>query len=974
MSTEGIMRFFSVRPAKYNENQFTNNNRNFYLFPSGFKTSFYEILEDAKNRKVSKNEYISIAQNFKSTDGYVQDINELKFNIKLFLEYVNEHSSTELQLEKLKRKIEKLYGDVITEIVELQSFQETFISLADSILSDCIAIPTPPNRRDRLIIRFKLMKIISTMADNVQLPEVEKIGELLSQTTLILPDLTDLSDLPSKSNVIIKQLEPTDSEIEVDRIKKKLGLLTKVYNEIIHFLQLTEHTVTKTEADNSKSNVSHNDQKLWYKNKIHGRIDTTLPPIDLISVESKSVLHDLEINSSEVSPFYILELIETEMRNISSQLPSKYTPKKIIHIGSGIIDATQFQSILKKEGISKDLVAPSSCSFKAGIGDLLLVKQTLKAYELTEFAHVENILAGESKEREHRRHNLLEEIEITEEENETIKERDLQSTERNELQTEAERTINNQLKLETGLKISGSYGPSVNFTSSLNASSSTTVDEAQRQARSFGQDITIKSSERILNRVKKVRQRRILEEIEEINKHQIQNTGMGNAGNITGVYRWLNKIYDAQVLNYGQRMMYEFVVPEPATYYLHEIIQNPSEEDILIKPEPPTYPQTGGSNPLKPENLTQTNYQDYVSQYGITDAPVPPAQYIIVSFCEHQDRVQNGDPEAAYGRSSKLEIPEGYVAIAACIQKLGAWRDINTAAFVVIIGGRKFETVDELVSYKTFGRLYEKEISVVVQTIYLESFSIGIDVVCKRTSRMFEEWQQAMYKVIIETYQIQKKEYETKLEEATIQKGIKILGNNPLENRKIEREELKKTIIMMLTGKTSIALDSFEAGSPTEINIEAACKNGAYLQFFENAFEWNNLVYVFYPYYWGRESKWSSALHLKDPDPDFTAFLKAGAARVQVPVRPGYERAIAHFCQFNQIWEGNDIPLRDDDLYVPIVDEISENLGKFDVGIPYPEGAEPWKVTIPTSLVLLQDSGEVPDIEDSMSDTDNGLR
>jgi hypothetical protein len=143
-------------------------------------------------------------------------------------------------------------------------------------------------------------------------------------------------------------------------------------------------------------------------------------------------------------------------------------------------------------------------------------------------------------------------------------------------------------------------------------------------------------------------------------------------------------------------------------------------------------------------------------------------------------------------------------------------------------------------------------------------------------------------------------------------------------------------------------------------------------RFFENAFEWNNMVYVFYPYFWGRRPNWITALHLTDPDPDFAAFLKAGAARVQVPVRPGFEDAVAYYCQFREVWEGNDAPLIDDDLYVPIIDEITENLGKCDEGLPYPEDAQPWEVVVPTSLVLLQNLEEIPGIRDVL--TNNTVR
>jgi hypothetical protein len=219
----------------------------------------------------------------------------------------------------------------------------------------------------------------------------------------------------------------------------------------------------------------------------------------------------------------------------------------------------------------------------------------------------------------------------------------------------------------------------------------------------------------------------------------------------------------------------------------------------------------------------------------------------------------------------------------------------------------------------------------------------------------------------MEAYLVQKSVYEEKLAARAIQKGVAILGRNPLENRRIEREELKKLVIMMLTGTTSIARNSMQYTIEPNIDIHRACINGSWIRFFENAFEWNNLLYVLYPYFWGRKARWITALHFTDPDLDFAAFLKAGAARVQVPVRPGFEKAVAHFCQFGEIWEGNDPPLRDDALYVPIIEEITESLGKLDEGVPYPEGSQPWEVRIPTSLVLLQNLEEIPGIRDALT-------
>jgi len=411
--------------------------------------------------------------------------------------------------------------------------------------------------------------------------------------------------------------------------------------------------------------------------------------------------------------------------------------------------------------------------------------------------------------------------------------------------------------------------------------------------------------------------------------------------------------------------MYEFTIPEPAAYFLYTMVDNPPKQTTLIKPEPPMYVSGGQKRPLKPINLRRDNYHDYISQYHLTNAPVYPSEFTVVSFFDKQD----GKDPNNFGRASKLAIPDGYEAYGAMINSYKTFIKDQEKGLRIMVGGLSIERDNVWgAAYRHFNESYRGEISISVGGFQLASFVVSVDVFCSLTDEAISKWQHKMYDAIIQAYQVQKSDYDEKIAAAEIQAGIKILGRNPLENRRIEREELKKWVIMMLNNSPYIAMDAFNASySEPVINVKRACQQGSFIRFFENAFEWNNMTYVFYPYFWGRKAKWVNALHMTDPDPDFAAFLKAGAARVQVPVRPGLEKAIAHFSQYGEIWEGNEPPLMDDDLYVPIIKEITENLGKIEGGVPYPENSEPWEVIVPTNLVVLQDMDEISGIRDTLS-------
>ena len=69
-------------------------------------------------------------------------------------------------------------------------------------------------------------------------------------------------------------------------------------------------------------------------------------------------------------------------------------------------------------------------------------------------------------------------------------------------------------------------------------------------------------------------------------------------------------------------------------------------------------------------------------------------------------------------------------------------------------------------------------------------------------------------------------------------------------------------------------------------------------------------------------------------------------ARVVVPVKPNYEQAVMYYLETGDVWNGGEVPVPEDPLYVSIVDELAEQ-------DPVPVG-DPWETRIPTSLNILQ--------------------
>jgi hypothetical protein len=187
------------------------------------------------------------------------------------------------------------------------------------------------------------------------------------------------------------------------------------------------------------------------------------------------------------------------------------------------------------------------------------------------------------------------------------------------------------------------------------------------------------------------------------------------------------------------------------------------------------------------------------------------------------------------------------------------------------------------------------------------------------------------------------------------------MGRNPFYNRELEKLELKRGCISLLTGQRFDLFDSVKKnvppfGYPEIVDFNEALVDGEYIRRFEQAFEWTNMTYVFYPYFWGNKEDWVMLSKIEDDDLLFSRFLQAGAARVLVPVRPGFEKSIVEYLELEDEWnaegtvipEGNEI----DPLNISIVDEIKSQTGNNSV-----DGKGTLKVKKDGTVIIGSDTG-----------------
>jgi len=595
-----------------------------------------------------------------------------------------------------------------------------------------------------------------------------------------------------------------------------------------------------------------------------------------------------------------------------------------------------------------------------GIGNLLVVRQELVGYEAKEISHIENVLEGELLRRSTRREETNE-LTITQETETTqAEERDHQSTDRNELATETQKESGQQSTSVNDQTTSTDYGKLV-----------------ENSKTNYARSVTDRAVNSLTQRVKQQRIQREKKTFIDEAVHELDNRA--GATKVRGIYQWVDKKYKARIVNLGKRLLYDVVIPEPAAFLIESLKNAVQPENFqLTKPVDPG---------ITPRDLNAGNYSYYASQYGVTGAVTPPPDEFIQTVAYPSPTTEvSGTIQAFGGTWSRIyfsafviKVPENYRAISGYIQKTNP-HYVNaqpTRIFEFYVGEYNFiRFVASDFLNKSFGMNGETgDIPVTARTFdNLTQFNFAIGINCQRTDKALEVWQLKTHAAIMAGYQRQLADYQDKLAQymAAVRSQM-ALAQNYSHDPSIEQQELKRAFIYLLLGE-HFAQAYLPTPDPSPLDPgmippqvippdPAYVRDwGAMVAFFERAFEWENIMYTYYPYFWGRPARWGELILIQDIDPQFEAFLKAGAARVVIPARPGFEAALAHYQETGDIWMGEEIPDMFSDYYVSIIAEIkARNFAPGDE-ICVAE----WDVSLPTTLVMLKEDATLPEWKPSV--------
>lgn len=673
-----------------------------------------------------------------------------------------------------------------------------------------------------------------------------------------------------------------------------------------------------------------------------------------------------------------LAMVEAEIQQVSLEKAEEKIRDRVAEMAA-LGDLSEGQPMPRAPTAKPSTTTPAagkkeSAPLRLGIGDLLMTELVSSAYAYGDIAHIENIMSGELRERSFRKSSSTETDLFQMTETEATTETDTQSTQRFELEKASEATLNESLNLDAGASISGTYGP-VTAQASFGLASTTSREQSQKQSSKFAQEVVSKATQKV--RQLSSRQERVVTKVvvEDNTLHSMANPA--NGGHISGIYRWVDKVDDLRLVDYGQRLMVGLTVPEPASYLRWLATRGNARGGVL---PPPTVVRGGVQGALRPDDITPANYLTWLAAYSATDIEPPPSQFVTQSLTLEADPSQSAESPGVVTRAdSTIVVPPGYRAIiarGACVaHKLDPYLPLPTPMPEVLlaVGSTKIPipTITATDFVRTFtsslpslpGSAADRKeggagtkLPVVLSITSLRGFALSVEVVFERSDSLLEAWRIDTWAKIMNAYKAAVSEAGAEAARATLP-GVTITGANPRENRALERSELKRQIMELMAAAIG-SVDAVVDAADTRPRADAAkvASLESLMSYLDRAFEWEHMSWVLQDYFWAPETSWSGLLGSTDSDPLRQLFMRSGAASITLPVRRGFEAAVLYRVWTGLDWQGDHAPLPSDPAALALGAEVITSA----TGVPQ-QGREVtgsrWKERNPTSLVILQPDG-----------------
>ena len=427
--------------------------------------------------------------------------------------------------------------------------------------------------------------------------------------------------------------------------------------------------------------------------------------------------------------------------------------------------------------------------------------------------------------------------------------------------------------------------------------------------------------------------------------------------------RWHVALY-----RYALRMTYDLVVPEPgaalrSTY--RELAQLQQQATQQFTP-PFTYAQ------ITPERYDDETLLNLAAELGADLTPPPqPVTLQVQPGTSGQAQTHSSDPQFVDSAAIEIDLPTGYEIDAITLELTAGTESLTSGLGTMTIVG--YPGPIKLPPLGT-GQLFEQRVALDQDPgspgqQFMHGMSGSPKILCtfqnmnpvflyfkvcaKPSQQTVDQWRSSTYASLSNAAQTAYYARQQTLASEISMLQAQINGVDDLTLRQEEHEEIMKAALRWLLGPTfdfmpasvgkllrspapprieGVVVEDGNSASdwgmtaeePTAVNQAEWTVVNQYEQwvrFVHEAIDWDNLVYLTYPYFWDIPSAWENIRNIRHGDAQRQAFLRAGSARVVLTVMPGWETS------WVQAVEGGDIGTSHvpaDHPYMTIAQEIQD--------------------------------------------------
>ncbi len=452
--------------------------------------------------------------------------------------------------------------------------------------------------------------------------------------------------------------------------------------------------------------------------------------------------------------------------------------------------------------------------------------------------------------------------------------------------------------LNIGASLSASYS-AVTLSTNFGYTATSNDSQSRKDSRNDSMQITKKASSRTKKDHKVTFKVTSVAGSEDQSVRVISNPSPTDSMRID--YFQLARKWKVDLLRYGLRMTYDIVIPNPGAGIVTLVEQVKDLDALINTPFSFTLPLSAiyyNSLATDPHNVS--NYDQLAAQYNAT-VSAPPEVSKWVNVHKETPRLSDDDYGQVHYDSVEFVIDDSYYIYEYSFECNYQTKGDETNDLFMMLSQ---ESISAGLS-KLIGQSGTLSFDFLYQNVY--NYAINITFTCRPKVEILLDWRLQAWNQIRQAAEDQYNKNLQNYKDQQAKLTQQIADFDALTLRRMEQEEIMKGVLRWLLGPQFYlvpfnisSLFSSDSNDPevkdvldpnrlTQTEWVNVMEHGEFIKYLHNAIEWENVLFFTYPYFWDDNTLWDFKKFLFHPDSTHRTFLRAGAARVVLTIRPGFE-------------------------------------------------------------------------------------